>query len=273
MHEQRGLHPRWRFRLAVQDQFPITSHRLRPRVSIRQAVYRPSQEHIPAENSSDIINRESWKWDRPDPITDPALDSQSSHDKPITSHDFAQARSPMLRTILLILLIAVFAYLYRSVLFSRAPLLSKLKRIPIQVSIFAILALSVVNGFRGDPETSGPDLSDGKHGPDIETASAIAPPVALEPLRPEDAAAACVEYALNEARATEDLVAQTWLSSVEGFLETAPGEVTVQFSVGPRVGPPKGPQCRSEARLTCTVNGRDVKPITPVHMTGAQIAC
>ena len=59
----------------------------------------------------------------------------------------------------------------------------------------------------------------------------------------------------------------------QGFLETAPGEVTVQFAVGPRAGPPKGPLCRSEARLTCSVAGRDVKPVTPVHMTGAQIAC
>jgi len=175
----------------------------------------------------------------------------------------------MLRTILLILLIAVFAYAYRTVLFSRAPLFSKLKRIPIQVSVFALLALSVVNGFRGDPEPSERLLSSEEQGHVIQAA----PPAAPEPLRPEEAAAACVEYALNEARATEDLVAQTWLSSVEGFLETAPGEVTVQFSVGPRVGPPKGPQCRSEARLTCAVHGRDVKPVTPVHMTGAQIAC
>jgi hypothetical protein len=78
---------------------------------------------------------------------------------------------------------------------------------------------------------------------------------------------------MDEARASEDVVAETWLSSVEGFVETAPGEVTVQFAVGPRAGPPKGSQCRSEARLTCTVTGRDVKPITPLHMTGAQIAC
>lgn len=179
----------------------------------------------------------------------------------------------MLRTIILISLIAAFAYIYRAVLFSRTPLLSKLKRIPLQTFVFAILALSVVNGFRGNPETSEPRLSDEKQGHDVETASAIAQPVAPEPLRPEDAAAACVEYALNEANATEDLVAQTWLSSVAGFLETAPGEITVQFSVGPKVGSPNGPQCRSEARLTCAIHDRDVKPITPVHMTGAQIAC
>lgn len=98
-------------------------------------------------------------------------------------------------------------------------------------------------------------------------------PVALAPMQPKDAAAACVDHALTEARATDDIVAQTWLSSVEGFLETAPGEVTVQFAVGPRAGPAKGPLCRSEARLTCAVSGRDVKPITPVHMTGAPIAC
>lgn len=179
----------------------------------------------------------------------------------------------MLRLTILILLIAGFAYLYRGVLFSRAPLLSKLKRIPIQVSVFAVLALSAINGFRGDPEASEARQSEETQHQDVQTASAIAQPVAPKPLRPEDAAAACVEHALNEARATEDLVAQTWLSSVEGFLETAPGEVTVQFAVGPRAGPAKGPQCRSEARLTCAINGQDVKPITPVHMTGAQIAC
>lgn len=179
----------------------------------------------------------------------------------------------MLRFIILLTLIAVFLYAYGPVLFSRAPLLSKLKRIPIQIGFFAVLALTTINGFRGDPEALAPQASSMKQAPDVETTAAIAPPVALEPLLPKDAAAACVDNALSEARATDDVVAQTWLSSVEGFLETAPGEVTVQFAVGPRAGPPKGPQCRSEARLTCTVAGRDVRPITPVHMTGAQIAC
>jgi hypothetical protein len=179
----------------------------------------------------------------------------------------------MLRFILLLTLVAVFLHAYGPVLFSRAPLLSKLKRIPIQIAVFAILALTVVNGFRGDPQVSGPPSSTMKQASDVETTAAIAQPVAPAPLHPKDAAAACVENALSEARATDDVVAQTWLSSVEGFLETAPGEVTVQFAVGPRAGPPKGPQCRSEARLTCAVAGRDVRPVTPVHMTGAQIAC
>ncbi len=179
----------------------------------------------------------------------------------------------MLRAIILLTLIAVFLYMYGPVLFGRAPLLSKLKRIPIQMGVFAVLALATVNGFRGEPDVAEPQVATIKQVPEVEVTSAIAQPVALEPLQPKDAAAACVETALNEARATEDLVAQTWLSSVEGFLETAPGEVTVQFAVGPRAGPPKGPQCRSEARLTCAVSGRDVRPVTPVHMTGAQISC
>ncbi|QRM28526.1 hypothetical protein [Microvirga sp. VF16] len=179
----------------------------------------------------------------------------------------------MLRFLILLTLVAVFVHLYGPVLFSRAPLLSKLKRIPIQTGVFAVLALATVNGFRGDPQVSEPQVPTTKQTPDVDTTAAITPPIVLEPLLPKDAAAACVENALSEARATEDVVAQTWLSSVEGFLETAPGEVTVQFAVGPRAGPPKGPQCRSEARLTCTVAGRDVRPITPVHMTGAQIAC
>ncbi|WP_201834819.1 hypothetical protein [Microvirga zambiensis] len=179
----------------------------------------------------------------------------------------------MLRFLILLALIAIFVHLYGPVLFSRTPLLSKLKRIPIQTAVFAILALTTINGFRGEPQVS--DAPDAAATPvaDVETTAAIAPPVALEPLLPKEAAAVCLEQALNEARATEDVVAQTWLSSVEGFLETAPGEVTVQFAVGPRAGPPKGPQCRSEARLTCSVSGRDVRPVTPVHMTGAQIAC
>jgi hypothetical protein len=179
----------------------------------------------------------------------------------------------MLRAILLLILIAAFAFWYRRVLFSRAPVLGKLKRIPIQSTVFAILALATVNGFRGDPETSKAPSPQTEQVAEVETTSAIVQPVLPEPLQPKDAAAACVEHALDEARATEDVVAQTWLSSIEGFLETAPGEVTVQFAVGPRAGPPKGPHCRSEARLTCSVTGQDVRPITPVHMTGAQIAC
>lgn len=179
----------------------------------------------------------------------------------------------MLRFLILLTLVAVFLHLYGHVLFSRAPLLSKLKRIPVQLGVFAVLALATVNGFRGGAQVSEPAAPAMKEAPDVETTAAIAPPAVVEPLLPKDAAAACVEQALNEARATEDLVGQTWLSSVEGFLETAPGEVTVQFAVGPRAGPPKGPQCRSEARLTCAVTGRDVRPVTPVHMTGAQISC
>jgi len=182
-------------------------------------------------------------------------------------------QSIMLRAIILLTLVAVFVHAYRAVLFSRAPLLGKLRRIPVQSAVFAILALCAVNGFRGDREASGPQPSEMTQVPDVETTSAIAQPVLPEPLRAEDAAAACIGQALNEARTTEDVVAETWLSTVEGFLETAPGEVTVQFAVGPRAGPPRGPQCRSEARLTCAVHGRDVRPITPVHMTGAQIAC
>jgi hypothetical protein len=179
----------------------------------------------------------------------------------------------MLRAILFLTLVAVFVYAYGHVLFSRATLLGKLKRIPVQTAVFAILALATVNGFRGDADGSGPEPSTIKPAPEVEATAAIAQPVALVPLQPKDAAAACVDHALTEARATDDIVAQTWLSSVEGFLETAPGEVTVQFAVGPRAGPAKGPLCRSEARLTCAVSGRDVKPITPVHMTGAPIAC
>ena len=180
----------------------------------------------------------------------------------------------MLRFLLLLTLVTVFVHLYGPILFSRAPLLSKVKRIPIQLAVFAILALATVNGFRGEPQDSDQQASAVKQVPEVETTAAIAPaPVVLDPLQPQEAAAACVEQALNEARATEDLVGQTWLSSVEGFLETAPGEVTVQFAVGPKVGPAKGPQCRSEARLTCSVAGRAVQPVTPVHMTGAQIAC
>ena len=179
----------------------------------------------------------------------------------------------MLRILIFLAVIAIFVHLYGPVLFSRAPLLSKLKRIPVQTAVFAVLAFATITGFRGDPELSEPSSPEVKQTADVETTAAIAPPVAPEPLLPKEAAAVCLEQALNEARATEDVVAQTWLSSVEGFLETSPGEVTVQFAVGPRAGPPKGPLCRSEARLTCSVAGRDVKPVTPVHMTGAQIAC
>jgi hypothetical protein len=179
----------------------------------------------------------------------------------------------MLRVIILLPLVAVFVYACEPVLFNRGPLLSKLKRLLVPISVFAALALVVINGFHGDPEASELQVSEVKQVPDVETTAAIAQPALPAPLRPQEAAAACVEQALTEARATDDVVAETWLSSVEGFLETAPGEVTVQFAVGPRAGPPKGPQCRSEARLTCAVNGRDVKPITPVHMTGTQIAC
>jgi hypothetical protein len=179
----------------------------------------------------------------------------------------------MLQVIILLTVVAVLVYAYEPVLFNRTPLLSRLKRMLVPTSVFAVLALAVVNGFHGDPEVSELPSSEVKQVPDVETTSAIAQPVLPEPLRPKEAAAVCVEHALNEARATDDGVAELWLSSVEGFVETAPGEVTVQFAVGPRAGPPKGPLCRSEARLTCAVNGREVRPITPVHMTGAQIAC
>ena len=179
----------------------------------------------------------------------------------------------MLRVIILLPLVAVFVYACEPVLFNHGPLLSKLKRLLVPISVFAALALVVINGFHGDPEASELQVSEVKQVPDVETTAAIAQPILPEPLRPQEAAAACVEQALTEARATDDFVAETCLSSVEGFLETAPGEVTIQFAVGPRAGPPKGPQCRSEARLTCAVNGRDVKPITPVRMTGVQISC
>jgi len=179
----------------------------------------------------------------------------------------------MLRVILLLTLTALFIYMYGPVLFSRAPLFYKLKRIPGPTAVFAILILVVGFGFQGEPEHVEPQVAEIKQVPEVVATSAIAQPVVREPLQPKDAAAACVERALDEARATEDLVAVTWLSSVEGFLETAPGEVTVQFAVGPRAGPPKGPQCRTEARLTCAVADQDVRPITPIHMTGAKISC
>lgn len=179
----------------------------------------------------------------------------------------------MLRVILLTTLTAAFVYRYESVLLSRNSLLGKMKRIPIQTSIFAVLAVATIFGFRDAPEVVEPQAVEQAHGSDVETTAAVAQPVLPDPLQPKDAAAACVEHALKDARDTEDLVAETWLSSVEGFLETAPGEVTVQMAVGPRTGSAKGPHCRSEARLTCAFSGRDVKPITPLHMTGSQIAC
>ncbi|KLK94787.1 hypothetical protein AA309_00845 [Microvirga vignae] len=179
----------------------------------------------------------------------------------------------MLPVILVLTLIAVVVYAYGSGLFSRDLVLRKLTRIPVLITAFAVLALSTVYGFRDDPEIADLQTSALNHAADVEATAAIPQPVLPEPLHPKEAATACVEHALNEARTTDDLVAESWLSSVEGFLETAPGEVTVQFAVGPRVGSSKGRQCRSEARLTCAVTGRDVRPITPVHMTGAQIAC
>ncbi len=179
----------------------------------------------------------------------------------------------MLRVILLLSLMAGLAYVYRSVRVSQTSVLESLQRMPVQMAVCGVLALLVVNGFRGDPEVTQPSISMSNHKPDVETTATITQPTPPERLRPDDAALACVEQARSDARATEDVVGEAWLSSVEGFLETAPGEVTVQFAVGPKAGTAKGAQCRSEARLTCAVNGRIVKPITPVHMTGAQIAC
>jgi len=179
----------------------------------------------------------------------------------------------MLRVILLLSLIAGFAYAYRSILFSRTPALEKLKRMPLRTASFGVLALLVISGFSDDPEDPQPSPSKADRKPDVETTAAITQPAPLEPLRPDEAAMACVEQARSDARAMEDVVAETWLTSVEGFLQSTPDEVTVQFAVGPRAGPPKGPSCRSEARLTCAVNGRSVKPLTSVHMTGARIAC
>jgi hypothetical protein len=66
----------------------------------------------------------------------------------------------MLRVIILLTLVAIFVYMYEPVLFSRAPLLSKLKRIPVQTAVFALLALAAVNGFRGDPEVVAPQSSE-----------------------------------------------------------------------------------------------------------------
>lgn len=180
----------------------------------------------------------------------------------------------MLRATILVILIAIFAFYYRTVLFSRAPLLGKLKRIPVQTAVFAILVLSTINGFRGSSDVPEPQASDAAQAPDVETTAAIAsPPPRPEPLRADQAAAMCLEQALTEAQATDDLVAQNWMSSVEGYIETAPDEVTLQFAIGPRIGSQKGAQCRSEARLTCRIAGRDVRPRTPMHMTGAQISC
>ena len=179
----------------------------------------------------------------------------------------------MLRVSLLLCLTAGFAYASRSVLLGQTSVLAKLKRMPVQAAVFGALALVTVTVLRGDPEGAQPSMSKTSHELDVEATAAIPKPLLLEPLRPDAAALACVEQARSDARATADAVAETWLSSVEGFLQTAPGEVTVQFAVGPRAGPAKGAQCRSEARLTCAVTGRTVRPVTPVHMTGARIAC
>src|SRR5690349_15734305 len=115
----------------------------------------------------------------------------------------------MLRFLLLLTLVTIFVHLYGPILFRRAPLLSKLKRIPIQTAVFAILALTIINGFRGEPQDSEQQAAAAKPVPEVETTAAITPPVVLEPLQPKEAAVACVEQALSEARATEDLVGQT----------------------------------------------------------------
>ena len=87
----------------------------------------------------------------------------------------------MLRILIFLAVIAIFVHLYGPVLFSRAPLLSKLKRIPVQTAVFAVLAFATVNGFRGDPEVSEPSSPEVKQTADVETTAAIAPPVAPEP--------------------------------------------------------------------------------------------
>src|SRR3954452_18265001 len=104
----------------------------------------------------------------------------------------------MLRVIILAILIVLFLYASGSGLFSQASLLSKLKRIPIQITVFAVLALAVVNGFRGNPEVSPPQSSEVKPASDVAITSSIATPVMQEPLPSKDVAAACVEQALNE---------------------------------------------------------------------------
>lgn len=180
---------------------------------------------------------------------------------------------PVILALTLITLMAAVLSASGSELFRRPPVLRKVTRVPALLAAFAVLASAAVYGFRGGPEGAEPQPAALDHTADVEATAAIRQPVLPEPLNPQEAAAACVEQALDEARATEDLVAESWLSSVEGFLATAPGEVTVQFAVGPRAGSPKGPHCRSEARLTCAVTGREVRPVTPLHMTGAPIAC
>jgi hypothetical protein len=122
---------------------------------------------------------------------------------------------------------------HRSVLFSGAPVLAKVRRIPAQIALFAIVALSTINGFRSDIEVDNLDLP---RAIDTATTGSIAPaePVFTKPLEPERAAALCLEQALTEAHASEDIVAQTWMSSVEGYIETAPDEVTLQFAIGRR---------------------------------------
>lgn len=179
----------------------------------------------------------------------------------------------MLRALILASLSVAYVYLCGPVLFSRASLLSKLRKIPVKTAVFAVLALASVNGFREKTAVPRPDASTGTQVPDVAITAAILPAALPEPLGPQEAAAACLDYARSEARTTGDVVAQTWLSSVEGYLVTGPEEVSIQLAVGPRAGPPQGPQCRSEARLTCTIRGRDVRPVSPLHMTGNRIAC
>jgi hypothetical protein len=179
----------------------------------------------------------------------------------------------MLKALILATLSVVYVYLCGPVLFSRAPLLSKFRRVPIKTAVFAVLALMSINGFRDNSEVSAPDKSTLTRAADVEATSAIPQITMPEPLHPQDAAAACLEYARNEAQTMDDFVAETWLSSVEGYLATGPEEISLQLAVGPRAGPPQGPQCRSEARLTCKVIGQDVRPVTPLHMTGNKIAC
>ena len=90
----------------------------------------------------------------------------------------------MLRILIFLAVIAIFIHLYGPVLFSRAPLLSKLKRIPVQTAVFAVLAFATINGFvaiRKCPNRR----RQVKQTADVETTAAIAPPVAPEPLLEE----------------------------------------------------------------------------------------